>query len=112
MVQYRVYQGMEFIFYPIFSIATFIFAVLAIFLAKKAMSRGLTYSAMASTVWTLIIIAVARLWRTIYELLEIKKLLGIDVGLIEYALYAIAYGLFIWLAIKIIKVKIPAVNNH
>ena len=91
---------MEFIFYPIFSIATFIFAILAVFLAKKAMNRGLTYSAMASTVWTLIIIAIARLWRTIYELLEIGELWGINVGLIEYALYAVAYGIFVWLSIK------------
>src|SRR3989344_3436019 len=103
---------MEFIFYPIFSIATFIFAILAVFLAKKAMNCGLTYSAMASTVWTLIVIAIARLWRIIYELLEIKKLWGIDVGLIEYALYAVAYGFFIWLAIKIIKVKIPSANDN
>src|SRR3989344_2465291 len=102
---------MEFIFYPIFSIATFIFAILAVFLAKKAMNRGLTYSAMASTVWTLIIIAIARLWRTIYELLEIRELWGINVGLIEYALYAVAYGIFVWLAIKSIKSKMPVVND-
>lgn len=98
---------MEFIFYPIFSIATVVFAILAGFLARKAMNRGLTYSAMASTVWTLIIVAIARLWRTVYELLEISKLWTIDVQLIEYALYIIAYGIFAWLAIKIIKIKMP-----
>lgn len=103
---------MEFVFYPIFSITSVIFAILAVFLVKKAMNRGLTYSAMASTVWTLIIIAIARLWQTIYKLLEIKKLWGINVEIIEYALYIIAYGMFVWLAFKIIKIKMPITDSN
>lgn len=98
---------MDLMFYFILSIAVSIAAMIAPIIAKIAMKKGLTYSAMATAVWTLIILAVARIWHTIYEIFNLKTKFGESVEAIEYIIYLIAYIVFIWLIYRSLKVKIP-----
>ncbi|KKP98287.1 MAG: hypothetical protein US71_C0012G0006 [Parcubacteria group bacterium GW2011_GWD2_38_12] len=105
------FELLEEFFYPVFSVSTVVLAVLAVYFARKAMHSGLTYSTVAATVWTLSILAVARIWHFIYETLELKGSLGEWVEIVEYSLFIIAYAMFIWIVIKSLSVKIPEIKK-
>ncbi len=96
---------METIVYPILSISVVVLSVAAVFIAKGAMSQGLTYSSMASVVWVLAILAVGRVWHTFYELTNLKATMGEAPEIIEYLIYIVAYIVFLWLASKTSKLK-------
>lgn len=104
-------ETLEELFYPIFSISTAIFAVLTAYLAKKAMDKGLTYSTMAATIWTLSILAIARIWHSIYEIFGLEASWGEIVEVVEYALFISAYAIFIWLVLKTLAVKKPEIQK-
>lgn len=101
----------EELFYPIFSISTAIFAILAVYFARKAMNKGLTYSTVAATVWTLSILAVARVWHAIYEIFELKASFGEWIEIVEYALFIIAYIVFIRIVAKSLYIKVPEIKK-
>lgn len=105
------FELFEEVFYPVFSISTAIFAILAAYFAKKAMNKGLTYSTIAATVWTLSILAVARIWHAIYEIFGLKASLGEWVEIIEYALFIIAYIIFIRIIVKSLYIKVPEIKK-
>ena len=100
-------QILEPVIYFGLSITVSIAAVLAAIVASMAMKKGLTYSAMATTVWTLVILAVARVWHTTYEIFNLKSKLGESVEIVEYIIYIIAYVFFIWLIYQSTKAKLP-----
>jgi len=88
---------MEETFYLLLSIAAAILGIAAVFVAKKAMQRGLTYYEMNATIYTLMIFAIARVWHTIREVFVFDEW----AEMIEYSLYIAAYLLFIFLARKV-----------
>lgn len=88
---------MEETFYLLLSIAAAILGIAAVFVAKKAMQRGLTYYEMNATIYALMIFAVARVWHTVREIFEFDEW----AELIEYSMYIVAYVLFIFLARKV-----------
>ncbi|MBI4993667.1 hypothetical protein HZC33_01775 [Candidatus Wolfebacteria bacterium] len=92
----------------LFSIIVSIAAVAVPIVAKKAMEKGLTYSAMTATVWTLNILAIARVWHTIYDVFNLKAKYGEPAEFIEYTIYLIAYFVFIWLVYRSTKARTPA----
>ena len=96
---------METIVYSALSISVVVLSVAAVFIAKGAMSRGLTYSSMASVVWVLIILAIGRTWHTFRELTQLKATMGEIPEMIEYLIYIVAYIVFLWLAAKTSKLK-------
>lgn len=83
--------------YYLLSAATAVLAVIALISARRAMQRGLQYSAFAVTVWTLGFIAVARIVHVLREFLALEALYGESPEMIEYLFYLIAYAIFIWL---------------
>mgnify|MGYP001615846372 CR=1 FL=1 len=105
------FELLEELFYPVFSVGTAIFAILAAYFARKAMNKGLTYSTVAATVWTLSILAVARVWHAIYEIFELEGALGEWVEIIEYALFIIAYIVFIRIVAKSLYIKVPEIKK-
>ena len=84
-------------FYDIASFLVVLLALLAVVVAKIAMSRGLRYSAMTATLWALVIMGGARLWHFIREVIELEEWAEI----LEYGLYIIAYVAFISLVLKL-----------
>ncbi|MBI4119355.1 MAG: hypothetical protein HY456_00725 [Parcubacteria group bacterium] len=96
---------MEIIAYSTLSIFVVVLSVMAVFIAKRAMSRGLTYSSMASVVWVLAILAIGRAWHTFYELTRLKTTMGEAPEMIEYLIYIAAYIVFLWLAARTSKLK-------
>ncbi|MEK7463268.1 MAG: hypothetical protein AAB621_02830 [Patescibacteria group bacterium] len=92
-------------FYFTISSLVAISAVVAVFVAKKAMKRGLTYSAMSATVWALVFIAISRVWHTLRELLNLEVQMGDLPEIIEYTLLFIAFIVFVWLANKTNSIK-------
>jgi len=89
--------------YIIISISVLFLSIAAVFVAIKAMKKGLTYSTMSATVWSLGFIAVARLSHTITDVLSLSG----KFELIEYGLYALAYVVFIVLAARTSKINRP-----
>lgn len=98
---------MEETVYFVFSGITALVAVIAVFAAKRAMRRGLTYSAMAATMWALIFFAIGRIWHTFREM---EHPGGEWPELLEYAIYTAGYILFIWLTAISHKVDLPPRN--
>lgn len=86
--------------YYALSCAAAFLAVLAVFIARRAMRRGLTYSAMAGTTWALVFIGIARVWHTVREFMDLEAKYGTAPEVIEYLLYLAGYVVFIWLAWK------------
>lgn len=85
-------------FYFTLSTLVAISAIAAVFIAKKAMERGLTYSAMSATVWALSLIAVSRVWHTLREMLNLGAQTGELLEIIEYVILLVAFAVFIVLA--------------
>ncbi len=83
-----------------------IFAIAAVFVAKKAMERGLTYSAMSATVWTLSFIAVSRIWHTLREILNLGTQTNELLEIVEYVILLVAFAVFIVLARRAGSTKI------
>lgn len=102
------FEALEELFYPVFSVSTALLAIATAYLAKKAMDRGLTYSTFVVTVWTLSILAVARIWHSIYEIFALEQSYGEIVEIIEYALFISAYIVFIWIVLKTLAIKVPS----
>ncbi len=92
----------ENVWYILFSAITALMSILGVWAAKRAMQRGLTYSAMAATLWALVFFAVGRVWHT-YR--EIESLEGEWAEMLEYSIYLCGYLLFIWLTALSGKVK-------
>ena len=92
-------------FYFTISSLVAISAVAAVFVAKKAMRIGLTYSGMFATVWALVFIAVSRVWHTLMELLNLEAQMGDWPEIIEYTLLLIAFIVFVWLTNKTNSIK-------
>lgn len=83
-------------------------AMFAAFAAWIAMRRGLTHYAFAATVWALALIAAAYFLRIMSGLLgtacgNVCELMG----LAEYVLLLLAYGLFILLTVKSAQLRRP-----
>ena len=93
--------------YFILSSLVFVLAIAAVPIAQMAMRRGLTYSAMHAVVWTLAVLAIGRLWHTIYEFFELEEKIGSSAEIAEYLVYILAYILFIGLVYRSVRVKIP-----
>ncbi len=83
--------------YFFFSGFTALLGVTSVFVAEKAMRRGLTYSAMRATVWALVFFAIGRIWHTIREVVGFESELP---EIAEYALYFIGYLMFIGLTLR------------
>ncbi len=88
-----------------FSFGVAILAIAAAFIAKFAMARGLTYSAFAATVWTLTFLALARIAHSFREFFNLDAMFGGVPEIAEYALYVIAYAIFIILVCRAFLVK-------
>ncbi len=97
----------ELIIYFSLSIIVSVAAVLVPLVARMAMKKGLTYSAMNTVVWTLIILAIARVWHTVVDITKLKNTMGETAEAIEYVIYIIAYIVFIWLIYRSIQTKSP-----
>lgn len=93
-------------FYLFSSIASAVLAVCAVYIAKKAIDKGLTYLTIITAVWTLLILAATYLWHSVYEMFWLKELGG-GVKIVEYSLFVIAYVVFIWLALRILSIRVP-----
>jgi hypothetical protein len=89
--------------YLLFSAFTAFVAILAVFEAKKAMEKGLTYSVLHATLITLSILAISRVWHTIREYLGFEMEWA---EFVEYALNVVAYGYFSYVAYKESKVVV------
>lgn len=83
------------VFYFFMSGLVAVMAIAAVFIAKKAMNRGLTYSATHATLWALAFIAVSRVWHTLREYLNLESSGGIWPEIAEYVLLIIAFSVFI-----------------
>lgn len=94
------------LFHEISSIVVFILSVFALFSARRAMQRGLTYSSFASVTWTMLFITIARFWHTSYEFLGGWAKFGEIGEFIEYTLYMIAFIIFIWLNSRAAKTPV------
>ena len=94
---------MESVLYLSLSSVAAIAAVVSVYVAKAALSRGLTYYEMNATIYALAIMAVARIWHTIRELIEMDDW----AEMFEYALYIAAYVVFIFLARRVFTTKKP-----
>lgn len=95
----------EGIFYFILSSLSFVLAVTSAFFAWVAMRRGLTYTVLSATVWTLAILGVSRIWHTLEEIFTLKEKWGEEVEMVEYILIIIAYSVFVWALAKSLKVE-------
>lgn len=82
-----------------------ILSVISVFVAKFAISRGLTYSTLAATVWALVFFAITRLWHASYEIFGLEETWGKVPELIEYILFVITYLAFIFLIFKAKRAK-------
>lgn len=94
-----------FSFYFVISVLTAVLAIAATVAAEYSMRKGLTYSAMRATVWTLGFIAVSRLWHVARESFTVLE--GKDwAEITEYSIYAVAYVVFIFLVTRARDAKI------
>ncbi|MDE2099835.1 MAG: hypothetical protein KGL39_21460 [Patescibacteria group bacterium] len=82
-----------------------VLSLIAVFAAKTAMDKGLTYYAFTAVVWVLVFLAIGRIWRALLYTGGFRTIFAGDGEVIEYAIYIIAYAIFIWLTIRSIYVK-------
>lgn len=95
----------EEILYFTLSALSFVLAVTSAFFAWVAMKRGLTYTVLSATVWTLAILGVSRVWHTMEEIFSLKEKYGEGMEMIEYILIILAYSVFVWALVKSLKVE-------
>lgn len=69
--------------YNLLSYAAALLSVASVFVAVKAMRRGLTYSTLRATVLVLSFVAVGRIWHSVRESLELLPW----AEMLEYAIY-------------------------
>ena len=95
----------EGVIYFILSSLSFVLAVTSAFFAWIAMKRGLTYTTLTATVWTLAILGISRVWHTAEEFLELTEKYGEGIEMVEYGLIILAYSVFVWALIKSMKIE-------
>ena len=91
--------------YFILAVIVAILSLIAVFTAKAAMDKGLTYYAFMAVVWVLVFLAIGRVWRALLFAGGLRTVFAGDGEVIEYAIYIIAYAIFIWLTIRSIYAK-------
>jgi len=93
--------------YLVLSVFTTFFFLSAFFIVLECMRKGLTYHALAATVWGLGIVVVARIWHTAYVVLDLRAVWGKWPEMAEYAIYFVAYMVFFSLFWKAYRTRMP-----